>query len=112
MKADRDWMIHAACREHPPDDMFPAPKDKHGQRHAIHICATCPVRAECAQYAQQTQATHGIWAGQYRNIKTTKPGITHGTEAGARAHYRLGEKPCDRCLTAVWEAKKRRLGAR
>lgn len=114
MKADRDWMINAACREHPPDDMFPKPKDKHGQRHALAICATCPVRAECANYAEQTGATHGIWAGQYRNDKhytSPKKGIPHGTEAGAKAHYRKGEKPCDRCSIAVWEAKKRRLGA-
>lgn len=116
MKADRDWMINAACREHPPDDWFPHTKDKHGQRHATRICETCPVRVECANYAQQTGATHGIWAGQYRNQKThqspAKYPIKHGTEAGARAHQRRGERACDRCQTAVWEAKKRRLGAR
>ena len=40
---DRDWMINAACREHPPDDMFPAAKDKPGQRWARQICRNCPV---------------------------------------------------------------------
>lgn len=115
MKADRDWMIDAACREHPPDDMFPAAKDKPGQRWARRICHNCPVQTECAQYATETGATHGIWAGQYHNTKTYQSAATtptHGTEGGARAHYRKGEKPCDACATALWEAKKRRLGAR
>ena len=112
MKADRDWMIDAACREHPPDDMFPAAKDKPGQQHAIEVCRTCPVQLQCARYATRTGATHGIWAGEYRNDKRRSPGINHGTEAGARAHYRKSEKPCDRCATAQWEARKRRLGAR
>lgn len=116
MKADRDWMIQAACREHPPDDMFPGAKDKPGQRWAIQICHNCPVQTECAQYAIETGATHGIWAGEYRNQKThqspSKYPPQHGTESGAKAHYRKGEKPCDRCATAQWEARKRRLGAR
>lgn len=116
MKADRDWMINAACREHPPDDFFPTSRDKHGQRHAAAICATCPVQTQCAKYAEQTGATHGTWAGQYHKPKTYQPPtsnpINHGTEAGSKAHYRRGEKPCDRCQTALWEARKRRLGAR
>ncbi len=49
MKADRDWMINAACREHPPDDMFPKPKDKHGQRHALAICAPAPKKASLTE---------------------------------------------------------------
>lgn len=36
----------------------------------------------------------------------------HGTEAGARRHWRRGEKACGACAPAATAAAKRRKGAR
>ncbi len=30
---------------------------------AAEVCATCPVRAACREYARRTRPDHGIWAG-------------------------------------------------
>jgi hypothetical protein len=33
---------------------------------AVAICAGCPVRPECHEYAEATKQLHGVWAGVYR----------------------------------------------
>jgi WhiB family redox-sensing transcriptional regulator len=30
---------------------------------ALALCATCPVRAQCLEYALRNKETHGIWGG-------------------------------------------------
>ncbi|TMK81786.1 MAG: WhiB family transcriptional regulator, partial [Actinobacteria bacterium] len=30
---------------------------------ALSICATCPVRAQCLDYAIRNRETYGIWGG-------------------------------------------------
>jgi hypothetical protein len=66
MLAERDdlsWMDDAACREHDPTLWFPKADDA-GQADAAiakRICASCPVRAQCAAYGKDEQ--WGIWSG-------------------------------------------------
>jgi AraC-like DNA-binding protein len=48
----------------------------------------------------------GIWFHRNR----VRPG--HGTEAGARAHHRAGERPCDDCRHAANRAKVDRRARR
>ena len=63
-----DTLTGAACRDLPgADDIFYPP---HGQRatQARRICASCPVRLECLQYALEQESgnermRHGIWGG-------------------------------------------------
>ncbi len=63
------WQWRAACRGEEANVFF-APnhseskEDKHAREHrAKTICATCPVRIECLEYAVRTHEPHGIWGG-------------------------------------------------
>ena len=56
------WRDRAACRDDDPDLFFP---DRAGTdiSAAQVICAGCPVRAECHEFAEVTKQVYGVWAG-------------------------------------------------
>ena len=54
------WSKLAICAGENPDTFFPSNGDP-GTR-ARHICAHCPVRRDCAQYATEADE-FGIWGG-------------------------------------------------
>jgi WhiB family transcriptional regulator, redox-sensing transcriptional regulator len=63
------WRFLAACRGEDSSFFF-APNyfERRGQKDAREavakrICAKCPVRAECLDYALTNKETHGIWGG-------------------------------------------------
>jgi len=59
--ADRDWMTEAACTSTDPEIFFPdggVPSVA-----ATRICGVCPVRRQCADYANATGVRYGIWGG-------------------------------------------------
>ena len=98
------WIGHAACRGIGPALMYPNRGDQSATTKAM--CATCPVRTECAEAGQSEY--FGIWGGedaeqraanrQQRNKPT--PVRTHGTISGYEAHRRRGEVPvtCTACV--------------
>jgi hypothetical protein len=46
--ADRSWMVKAACTQVDPELFFPDPAAGWSpNRHALEVCASCPVRALC-----------------------------------------------------------------
>lgn len=56
------WVEDALCAQTDPDAFYP---EKGGStRHAKAICATCPVVAECLDYALTAGERHGIWGGK------------------------------------------------
>lgn len=62
-----DWMNEGLCAQTDPEIFFP---DKGTNYHqARQICASCPVRTQCATYAQTTERglahsyRHGAWGG-------------------------------------------------
>jgi len=57
------WWNRAACRKDPAaaDAFFPA-KDG-GTRTAKRICAGCPVREPCLDYALDNGERWGVWGG-------------------------------------------------
>ena len=58
---DRVWMLEAKCLDADPEAFFP---EKGGStREAKRICATCPVRSECLDYALAKDERFGIWGG-------------------------------------------------
>ena len=63
------WMDDAACQAHDPDLFFPpdeddAPMNAYAQTLlAKKICAGCPVRAECLDYAVTNHIMFGVWGG-------------------------------------------------
>lgn len=82
-------MDRAACKGRT-KDMFPDPAVEKDQKYvylARSICAVCPVKGPCLEYAIQfpTNDMHGVWAGKTRRelqteqrrrgIKPTRPSI-------------------------------------
>jgi WhiB family transcriptional regulator, redox-sensing transcriptional regulator len=55
------WMLHARCRGAAPTEFFPS--DGLGVEAAQRICAGCPVRLECLEYALVHRIEHGVWGG-------------------------------------------------
>jgi WhiB family transcriptional regulator, redox-sensing transcriptional regulator len=55
------WMLAALCREAPPGAFFPS--DGVGVDKARKVCANCPVKSECLEYALTYRIDHGVWGG-------------------------------------------------
>lgn len=58
---DMEWMAAGNCREEPPNVFFPS--DGVGVEVARRICATCPVKEPCLEYALRNRIDHGVWGG-------------------------------------------------
>lgn len=58
------WMDDAACLNVDPDMFFPD-TDRHTTQiaRAKAVCASCPVRDACLEYALRTGVTDGVWGG-------------------------------------------------
>lgn len=94
--AARSWMVDAACVGVDPDLFFPEPGAS--VQEAKAVCAGCPVREECLDYAMSHHENWGIWGGvtareRARMRRTRSPG------AGAR-----GPVPYRPVLVAVAHA--------
>lgn len=113
---DENWKQHAACRDKPTDMFFPNRGDA---VHAVkRICAECPVRQECLDYALKIPNLVGIWGGmsgrerrnyrsQLRRDAVLAP-IRHGTNGGYQAELRRGLEPCNQCRIAHREHERQR----
>jgi WhiB family redox-sensing transcriptional regulator len=105
---DRTWVQDAACRGMNVNAWFPERGDLVAPLKAI--CAECPVKEPCAEYA--TPEKFGIWGGlserERRAIRRerkhgtqTLPPIQHGSPNGYTQHRRRGEEACPDCLHAA-----------
>jgi WhiB family transcriptional regulator, redox-sensing transcriptional regulator len=56
-----DWRQDAACKGADIDLFFAI--DDEGIGHAKEICAVCPVRHECLEWALTNHQDDGIWGG-------------------------------------------------
>jgi hypothetical protein len=62
-----DWVESAVCRSLDPELWFSeTPSDI---ARAAAFCAVCPVRALCAQKAEDAREQYGVWGGVKRNAK-------------------------------------------
>ncbi|MHB1503475.1 MAG: WhiB family transcriptional regulator [Acidimicrobiales bacterium] len=63
------WQSRASCRGPQASVFFPPAqgerKDERHQREAEAkaICASCPVKVDCLEYALRIREPHGIWGG-------------------------------------------------
>ncbi|MFD0256808.1 WhiB family transcriptional regulator [Kitasatospora indigofera] len=62
------WQGSAACRGMDSSVFFAPPDERSEARQgrveaARRVCARCPVRDACADFALRTQETHGVWGG-------------------------------------------------
>ncbi len=60
-RTDTAWRDEAACRGLDTDVFFPLTDEEAEEAKAI--CATCPVREECLEYALLTRQDDGVWGG-------------------------------------------------
>ena len=72
--AEHSWREQAVCASIDGGAWFP---HKGGStRQVKRICATCPVRADCLEYALEHGEHHGIWGGESersrRRIRATR----------------------------------------
>jgi WhiB family redox-sensing transcriptional regulator len=61
---DLAWRLHAACRGRPGSLWFAERGDVVSVRVAKRVCAGCPVRADCLDYALDNGIVEGIWGGR------------------------------------------------
>lgn len=56
-----DWQAYARCTEVDPEIFFP---ERGGSSKAARaVCADCPVKMECLEYALNNKEQFGIWGG-------------------------------------------------
>lgn len=58
---DLRWQDLAFCADKPPNLFFP--NDGVGVEIARRICADCPVKEECLEFALSNHIDHGVWGG-------------------------------------------------
>lgn len=58
---DQELLVGRACVGVDPNIFFP--HDKHEERQAKAICASCPCKAACLGIALRRNEEHGIWGG-------------------------------------------------
>jgi WhiB family redox-sensing transcriptional regulator len=56
-----EWMGKGNCNQSSPAIFFP--NDGIGVAAAQRICASCPVRVACLEYALTNHFVHGVWGG-------------------------------------------------
>jgi WhiB family redox-sensing transcriptional regulator len=57
----QSWRLQARCRGVDPDVFFPVSDDD--AEPAKAICAYCPVRQACLEWALGTREKNGVWGG-------------------------------------------------
>ena len=61
-----DWRVAGACLTADPELFFPIAEGtitKKQVAQAQRICADCPVRQQCLEFAMRTREPAGIWGG-------------------------------------------------
>lgn len=59
-----NWRLEGVCRDEDPEKFFPNATDRRAILDATAVCFTCPVMAQCRQWAQDTKQGYGIWGGK------------------------------------------------
>ncbi|MFF7335382.1 WhiB family transcriptional regulator [Streptomyces sp. NPDC008150] len=64
--SDHTWRDLAACQNEDPELFFPpgeGASSQHQINQATSVCARCPVREACLQWALDTRQDIGVWGG-------------------------------------------------
>ena len=83
MSSRPDWRLRAACLDSDPELFFPegtsGPALEEAARAKL-VCAGCPVRARCLDWALANGAAFGIWGGrteQERRVQRIESALQH-----------------------------------
>lgn len=58
---DLEWQAEGLCSQTDPDAFFPMYPQQ--ARKAIMVCAKCPVKQQCLDYALKNNEQYGVWGG-------------------------------------------------
>lgn len=61
---DLSWRAEAACRDLDTNLFFPDSDSDAAAAAALEVCAGCPVRQACLEFALNTRQLDGIWGGE------------------------------------------------
>lgn len=78
---ETSWMALGSCRVERPAVFFPS--DGVGVDVARRVCAACPVKEPCLEYALAERIDHGVWGGasereRRRILKSRRVRLTVG----------------------------------
>lgn len=87
------WRRQAACRDADPELFFPVGSAGPALAQAAEakaVCARCPVREACLNFALSTGQDYGIWGGltedERRNLRRRQQRATGSRPAAGRSH--------------------------
>jgi WhiB family redox-sensing transcriptional regulator len=60
---NQSWRQMARCRGVDPEVFYPVSDDEEAADEARAICALCPVREPCLEYALTVREKEGVWGG-------------------------------------------------
>lgn len=82
-----DWLERAACAGIDSRAFFANGCHSREQVHAAkRVCAACPVREQCAQWAIETGERNGVWGGMsQQELRKKRRRFTSRTKASTRA---------------------------
>lgn len=94
--SDTSWMAKGKCREMPPDTFFPS--DGAGVEVARKICADCPMKSPCLEYAMANHIDHGVWGGtsereRRRIARRRRLAAAEAAAGGAPSQEQAQEQP-------------------
>lgn len=75
------WQMAAACRGLDTELFFPARGESVSEAKAI--CAECPVRIDCAEYAFDSGQRFGIWGGATERERRRRRAARRSEESAA-----------------------------
>ncbi|MGW4234546.1 WhiB family transcriptional regulator [Streptomyces sp. NPDC004980] len=81
-----NWRMHAACRDEDPDLFFPIGSTGPAlvqTEDAKAVCATCPVREQCLEWALENGQDSGVWGGLGESERRA---LKRRTRRQARSH--------------------------
>jgi WhiB family redox-sensing transcriptional regulator len=63
MSATPEWLSQGTCGQIGGDMWFPDKSDRADVAACKKVCAGCPVRRQCLEWAMETVESFGIWGG-------------------------------------------------
>lgn len=87
MSPNLDWLQHAACAGIDSRAFFAIGNHARAQVNAARrVCAACPVRQQCADWAIETGERNGVWGGMsQQQLRQKRRRFTSRTRASTRA---------------------------
>ncbi len=91
-EGNTSWHTQAACTNADTNIFYPAQGSGHKKDWAAAkaICANCPVKQPCLEYALATNQTDGLWGGR-----------TPDQRRKLRPAYRKAHRTCIDCRTTI-----------